>query len=127
MKRGGRVDSEFISKISDKIAKKINTAVSQSETQYIKKKIVVKTSEYDEELKKPIEEKTIEEETVIPVKGGVDMGKLKEACNLLKDLTMITGQANKDEGGCGGVIVLADINDDKDEKEYNLEASKKTS
>lgn len=75
-----------------------------------KKKVT--STEYDEELKKPLLEVTEESEEVCELKGRIDIDMLKTATGLLKEVLEMS-EESEIESTDRSVIVLADVKDFK--------------
>ena len=103
--------------VLDELLKVLKRAVKQSKDTTLKLKKKIVSTEYDEELKKPMQEITEENEEITQLKGMVDINSLKLLTGLLKEVHQMKGEDVDSEESQKGIIVLADIKDlDKDEQ-----------
>lgn len=94
--------------LEQKLMNAIEKAISQLNVQYLHTKVKVTQTEYDEELKKPINEIVKESEQVEKVKCEYDISKIKILTELwLKLRDKDTGNSSEDEQDYGfGVVIL---------------------
>lgn len=97
-----------INGVTEDLLKMLKKAVRQSGNTVLKCKRKTVSTEYDEELKKPLAETTEETEEVKELKGTVDVGSLKTITGLLKEISEMNGNNQSGQDG-GGVVLLADI------------------
>ena len=76
-----------IEKVTDELLKVLERAISQSKNTTLKSKKKIVSTEYDEELKKPMCETTEECEEITKLKGTVDVNSLKILTGLLKEIS----------------------------------------
>ena len=103
-----------IDEVADDILKLLKKAVKQSKNTVLRHKTKTVSTEYDEELKKPMTEITEEKEEIEEIKGTVDIGSLKTITGLLKEVSGMRDTTVSEEKDMG-VIVLADVKDLDDE------------
>jgi len=97
-------------KIDKKIADVIIKAISQTNITYLKKKIKVTDTEYDEEVKKPVREVVEENEVLEKTTGEYDVKKIKDLTDIWFRLKESDGDINKiNETNNCGVVILPDI------------------
>ena len=72
--------------VLDELLKVLKRAVKQSKDTTLKLKKKIVSTEYDEELKKPMQEITEENEEITQLKGMVDINSLKLLTGLLKEV-----------------------------------------
>lgn len=103
--------------VLDELLKVLKRAVKQSKDTTLKLKKKIVSTEYDEELKKPMQEITEENEEITQLKGMVDINSLKLLTGLLKEVHQMKGEEVDLEECQKGIVVLADIKDlDNDEQ-----------
>lgn len=107
-----------ILEISDRILDKVDAALLEVDRTVMKIKEKEKIVEYDSDLKKPISEKHTETEKVEIIDSVIDTASLKQIVATLKDIKDIhMGFVAKDEESEGeenGVIMISDINKEKE-------------
>ena len=102
-----------VESVADDLLKVLRKAIKQSGSTTLKSKKKVVSTEYDEELKKPMCEVTEESEEITTLKGTVDVSSLKTLTGLLKEVSdMKEANSNfENEENNAGVVVLANIKD----------------
>ena len=103
-----------IETVADDILKLLKKAVKQSKDTTLRIKTKTISTEYDEELKKPMTETTEEREEIKKIKGEIDVSSLKTITGLLKEVSEMRETSGGDEKD-RGVIVLADVKELTDE------------
>lgn len=101
----------------DELLKVLRRAIKQSKDTTLKSKKKIVSTEYDEEIKKPMQEITEENEEVTTLKGTVDVNSLKLLTGLLKEVHQMMGDGEASSEEQKGIIVLADIKDLEENEE----------
>lgn len=103
-------------KVMEELLRTLKRAVKQCGSTMLRSKKKLVSIEYDEELKKPMQELTEESEELTKVKGMVDINSLKLIAGLLKEIhQMRESTAGADAEDERGIVVLADLKDLEDE------------
>lgn len=98
-------------KLENKIANIIEKAISQANVTYLRKKVKVTDTEYDEDVRKPVREVVEEREILEKAKSEYDFKKIKELTELwIKLKASDEDAAEKSEQALGGVVILPDVN-----------------
>ena len=110
---------------------KIEKSITELDRCVVKCKERTKTTEYDYDTKKPINEVVEEKEDIQIIEGMIDKMGLKQLVSTLKDIKdihrAIEGEENSGEEE-SGVIVISDVCDDVgecDEDKSHLDSSEK--
>ena len=106
---------ERILNISDTLLDKIEKSISELDRCVVKCKERTKTTEYDFDTKKPVNEIVEEKEDIQIIEGMIDKMGLKQLVSTLKDIKdihrAIEGDDNCEEEEAG-VIVISDVCDE---------------
>lgn len=110
---------ERILNISDTLLDKIEKSISELDRCVVKCKERTKTTEYDYDTKKPVNEVVEEKEDIQIIEGMIDKMGLKQLVSTLKDIKdihrAIEGE-NSSEEEEAGVIVISDVCGDSSEE-----------
>lgn len=104
-------------KVLQELLKTLKRAVKQSSNTMLRSKKKLVNIEYDEELKKPMQELTEESEELTKIKGMVDINSLKLITGLLKEIYQMKESAGISADEERGIVVLADLKDLEDDGE----------
>ena len=111
---------ERILNISDTLLDKIEKSISELDRCVVKCKERTKTTEYDFDTKKPVNEVVEEKEDIQIIEGMIDKMGLKQLVSTLKDIKDIhlsmQGEESIDEEE-EGIIVLSEVTEDSEDEE----------
>ncbi len=104
--------------LSDRMLEKISVAIDELSFSEIKEKKRIKEVEYDSEINKPVRETNTELEVSERKESLIDTSSLKQLVSTLKDIKDIHQSfclSNDGEESESGVILLSDIEEEKEE------------